>query len=99
LELLAFQKRIWNVQNPKSPKPLNSKTPLMDKLSQTTRAQWNALAEANVMHAIPFLDYTLEQAKAYAYRHGIITEVNNKQVFCLASGGGKCLDTINLHFL
>lgn len=61
----------------------------MDQLGKETRARWNALAEANVMHALPFLDYTVEKAETYAYRHQIITEVKGKNVLCLASGGGQ----------
>lgn len=61
----------------------------MDNLSQETRTRWNALASANVMHALPFLDYDLDQAKTYAYRHGIISDVEGKEVLCLASGGGQ----------
>ena len=61
----------------------------MDELSKQTRTQWNALADAHVMHSLPFFDYDMEQAKTYAYRHGIITEAKNKQVLCLASGGGQ----------
>lgn len=61
----------------------------MDELSKQTRERWNALADANVMHALPFFDYTLEKARAYAFRHGIIQEAKEKDVLCLASGGGQ----------
>lgn len=61
----------------------------MDQLNQQTRTQWNALANANVMHSIPFLDYTRKEAEAYAFRHGIIQSVAGKKVLCLASGGGQ----------
>ena len=61
----------------------------MDQLSEETRQRWNALAEARVMHSLPFYDYTPEKAKSYAYRHGIIPDVAGKRVLCLASGGGQ----------
>ncbi len=61
----------------------------MDKLIQQTRERWNALANANVMHSIPFYDYTVDQAKTYAYRHDIIQDAKGKDVLCLASGGGQ----------
>ncbi|MEN0002879.1 MAG: class I SAM-dependent methyltransferase [Bacteroidota bacterium] len=61
----------------------------MDQLNQQTRARWNALAEANCMHSIPFLDYDIAQAEAYAFRFGILSDVKGKEVLCLASGGGQ----------
>ena len=65
------------------------KQTLMDDLNKQTRARWNALANANVMHSIPFLDYTVEDAKSYAHRHESLKELKGKNVLCLASGGGQ----------
>ena len=61
----------------------------MDQLNRETRERWNDLARSNVMHALPFFDYDIAKAKAYAYRHDILPEVNGKDVLCLASGGGQ----------
>lgn len=61
----------------------------MDAISQDNRARWNALARANVEYSRPFLDFTREQATEYIYRHGVLKDVNGKNVLCLASGGGQ----------
>ena len=61
----------------------------MDDISKINRARWNALARANVEYSLPFLDFTREQAAKYIYRHGVLKDVNGKNVLCLASGGGQ----------
>jgi ubiquinone/menaquinone biosynthesis C-methylase UbiE len=61
----------------------------MDEISKTNRERWNALARANVEYSRPFLDFTREQAAEYVYRHGVLKDVNEKNVLCLASGGGQ----------
>ena len=61
----------------------------MDAISKTNRARWNDLARANVEYSRPFLDFTLEEAENYVYRHGILKNVTGRQVLCLASGGGQ----------
>lgn len=61
----------------------------MDDINIDNRTRWNALARANVEYSRPFLDYTIEQAEAYVYRHGILKDVSGKRVLCLASGGGQ----------
>ena len=61
----------------------------MDEISKTNRKRWNELARANVEYSRPFLDFTIEEAKIYVYRHGILKDVADKQVLCLASGGGQ----------
>ncbi|MDI6770093.1 MAG: class I SAM-dependent methyltransferase [Anaerolineales bacterium] len=62
---------------------------MMDAISQDNRARWNALARANVEYSRPFLDFTREQVAEYIYRHGVLKDVNGKNVLCLASGGGQ----------
>lgn len=61
----------------------------MDDLHNETRARWNALASAGVMHSVPYLDFTIDDAKQYALRHNIIQDSHNQDVLCLASGGGQ----------
>lgn len=61
----------------------------MDSIIATNRERWNALADARVMHSVPFLDFTREDAARYVYRHDFITDVSGKKVLCLASGGGQ----------
>ncbi|MHB9133561.1 MAG: class I SAM-dependent methyltransferase [Armatimonadota bacterium] len=61
----------------------------MDSIIATNRERWNALADAHVMHSLPFLEFTREDAAGYVYRHDFITDVAGKRVLCLASGGGQ----------
>ncbi|HEY5271160.1 MAG TPA: class I SAM-dependent methyltransferase [Anaerolineales bacterium] len=61
----------------------------MDNIIKTNRERWNALARANVEYSQPFLDFTREQAAEYIYRHGVLKDLNGKNVLCLASGGGQ----------
>jgi len=61
----------------------------MDSISKTNRARWNALARANVMHSVPYLDFTREDAAKYVYGNGVLTDVAGKRVLCLANGGGQ----------
>jgi len=61
----------------------------MDQISNTNRERWNALANANVEYSQPFLDFTLEKARAYICRYDIIKEVAGRNVLCLAGGGGQ----------
>ena len=61
----------------------------MDEISKTNRTRWNELARANVEYSRPFLDFTIEEADHYVHRHGILKDVADQQVLCLASGGGQ----------
>jgi len=61
----------------------------MDQISEINRERWNALAEANVMHSVPFLEFTRENAADYVYRKTIVPDVAGKAVLCLANGGGQ----------
>lgn len=61
----------------------------MDNITKHNRKQWNALADANVMHSIPWLDCTPEKAAEFVYRYDFIRDVRGKNVLCLAQGGGK----------
>ena len=61
----------------------------MDTTSKDNRERWNALANANVMHSVPFLDFTREDAADYVYGSGILKDASGKRVLCLANGGGQ----------
>lgn len=61
----------------------------MDAISRDNRERWNALAKANVMHSVPYLDFTREEAADYVYGNGILEDVSGKRVLCLANGGGQ----------
>ncbi len=61
----------------------------MDDINRTNRERWNALAQANFEYTLPFLNYTIEEARERIGRHGILTDVAGKRVLCLASGGGQ----------
>ena len=62
---------------------------VMDDIAKHNRERWNALADANVMHSIPFLDYTRDKAADYVYGSGIVADVTGRKVLCLANGGGQ----------
>lgn len=61
----------------------------MDPILTDNRDRWNALAEARVMHTVPFLDFTREQAAEYIYRAPFIPDVTGLRVLCLAGSGGQ----------
>jgi SAM-dependent methyltransferase len=61
----------------------------MDAISRDNRARWNALAAASVMHSVPYLEFTREQAAEYVYGSGVLSDVSGKEVLCLANGGGQ----------
>lgn len=62
---------------------------MTDQIIADNRDRWNALAEARVMHSVPFLDYTREDAARFVYRFPFIPDVTGRRVLCLASGGGQ----------
>ena len=61
----------------------------MDSIIATNRERWNALADANVMHSVPYLEFTREDAAKYVYWHECVPDVTDKRVLCLANGGGQ----------
>jgi len=61
----------------------------MDHIIAHNRERWNALAHANVMHSVPYLQFTREDAIAYVSVHGVLPDVAGKRVLCLANGGGQ----------
>lgn len=68
----------------------------MHHIVKHNRERWNALADANVMHSVPFLDFTREDAANYVYGNGIVTDVVGKKVLCLANGGGQASVALGL---
>ena len=68
----------------------------MDDINRTNRERWNALANANFEYTLPFLNYTIEEARKRIGRHGILTDVAGKRVLCLASGGGQALGCLRI---
>lgn len=63
----------------------------MDDLAKFNRERWNALVQAGVEYARPFLDLTPESARAWIEGNGkgMLAEVRGKRVLCLANGGGQ----------
>lgn len=61
----------------------------MEDFIQTNRLRWNALARANIEYTLPFLDYSVEEARQRIGRHDVLTDLSGKRVLCLASGGGQ----------
>ncbi|MCC6458595.1 MAG: class I SAM-dependent methyltransferase [Caldilineaceae bacterium] len=61
----------------------------MDELAATNRDRWNALVAAGVEYTRPFLELTVESARAFLDPLGIMGDVAGKQVLCLGSGGGQ----------
>jgi len=61
----------------------------MDKIIQTNRERWNALADAGVEYSQPYLDFTREQAAEFVYRYNVLPDVAGRKVLCLAGSGGQ----------
>jgi len=61
----------------------------LDSIVASNRDRWNALANANIMYSMPFLQFTAEDAARYVYRNDFIRDVAGKRVLCLGSGGGQ----------
>lgn len=68
----------------------------MDHITRDNRERWNALANANVMHSVPFLEFTRDDAAAYVYGNGIMRDVSDQKVLCLANGGGQASVALGL---
>lgn len=61
----------------------------MDEIARFNKARWEALATANVDYSRPLLNLTPESARALVDEHGFLGDVTDKQVLCLAGGGGQ----------
>ena len=61
----------------------------MDDLIAYNKARWEALAEAGVAWSRPYLDLTPESARAWLDPYHTMGDLTNRDVLCLAAGGGQ----------
>lgn len=61
----------------------------MDELSTYNKTRWEALAQANVVFSRPALNLTAAGARQLLDPQKLMGDVADKQVLCLASGGGQ----------
>jgi SAM-dependent methyltransferase len=60
-----------------------------DDVALYNRARWNAMARAEALFTRPFLDLTVDAARAWLDPDARLPDVSGKRVLCLASGGGR----------
>jgi ubiquinone/menaquinone biosynthesis C-methylase UbiE len=61
----------------------------MDEIAAFNRERWNALVNAGILYARPWLDLTPDTAKSRLDPDGLLPDMRGKQVLCLANGGGQ----------
>ena len=61
----------------------------MDEIARYNMGRWNALAEAGVAYAIPYLDLDERSARELVDADSVIGDLEGRDVLCLASGGGQ----------
>jgi len=61
----------------------------MDDIVRYNKERWEELAKANVIYSRPALDLDWNSAGKMIDPEGILTNIDNKDVLCLASGGGQ----------
>ncbi len=61
----------------------------MDKTTKINEEKWNKLVRADVPCGRPKTALTKEEAKEWLNNDGILGNLENKKVLCLASGGGQ----------
>lgn len=61
----------------------------MDEIAKYNKERWEALSNANVEYAQPFLHLDQKSAREVVDPQGIMGDVTDKDVLCLASGGGQ----------
>lgn len=61
----------------------------MNRIIQENRNRWNKLADVGVIHSVPFLEFTIEEARQYVFRYDILNDVQGLDVLCLGGGGGQ----------
>jgi ubiquinone/menaquinone biosynthesis C-methylase UbiE len=61
----------------------------MDDVHRFNRARWNALARANALFTRPWLNETAASARHQIDPAGRLGDLQNKDVLCLAGGGGQ----------
>ncbi|MDP8237541.1 MAG: methyltransferase domain-containing protein [Candidatus Hatepunaea meridiana] len=61
----------------------------MDDIARFNKERWEELANANVIYSHPALDLDSHSARKMIDPEGVLTDISNKDVLCLASGGGQ----------
>lgn len=61
----------------------------MDKTTKTNENKWDKLVLFDVPCGRPRIDLTSQKAKEWLNKDGILGDLDNKKVLCLASGGGQ----------
>ncbi len=60
-----------------------------DDIARHNKARWEELAQANVDYSRPFLGLNADSSRQVLDPFQVMGEVNEKNVLCLASGGGQ----------
>ncbi len=61
----------------------------MDDVARYNEERWEELAKANVIFSRPWLDLDKKTARELIDPQGMIDEITEKDVLCLAAGGGQ----------
>ena len=61
----------------------------MDEIARYNVERWQALADADTLFTRPYLDLTPAAARDFLDAEGMLGDLANKNVLCLASGGGQ----------
>lgn len=61
----------------------------MDEIAKYSKERWRALAEADALFTRPHLDLTAENAGERVDPEGILGDLADRDVLCLAGGGGQ----------
>lgn len=61
----------------------------MDEVARYNIQRWQALADADALFTRPSLDLTAASAREFLDAEGLLGDVADKEVLCLASGGGQ----------
>jgi SAM-dependent methyltransferase len=62
---------------------------MSDEIAKYNRERWNELAEANVRYSRPALNLDAESARELLDPEGMMGQCRNRDVLCLAGGGGQ----------
>jgi ubiquinone/menaquinone biosynthesis C-methylase UbiE len=61
----------------------------MDEVAKYNKERWEELAQAGVPYSQPFLELDEQAARQAVDPHGIMGDVQGRDVLCLAGGGGQ----------
>ena len=61
----------------------------LDDVAAFNRERWDELARARVQYSVPMLDLNLGSARQKVDPQGVLGDVVNKRLLCLAAGGGQ----------